>query len=590
MPRRPNSPRSRRSPALLAVSLGAPLLLIAALAAPLLFADTTFNPDWLNHLWYMWHQSLAIRANGVPSLYLNYSRGVFYPLYAFYGGTLYALAGSLSLLLGNAPLDTYVLTYLLGFLAAYGGWYWVSREFGLTRPLAHAPAIVFVTSASYLMLIYGLGDWAEFLAVSAMPLMIASGLSVVRADRLRPGPAVALAGSCILFFGSHLLTVIWGSTLLILVGSAILLCVPDARRRLTRAGAIRASALILPAVMVNAWFLLPTVAYEAHTVIAENYPHFRVLLRTTSYTVAANHLFTISRANTAGTVLTLSLPILAMGWILLSIPLSLRAARLDTWMRILLILVGATALITLLMTHVGLILALPRLYSTLQFSFRLESYVLLGISGAMLAALVLTSSGGPRAKLWNWALAPIAIVSIVGAIEQVDGHSIGLQRGAALSSYLKPTFEQEGLLNYVDDRLPVLRKRLPRVEFPPGSAAGDPISVIVRAAPGRRVDTNIRSGPDLVHITGARIVGVDAEADDVLEVSRPGRPSGQVASNRRGAGTTTRISVGPAEHLPIILGRVLSVLALLVLALELVLLPTWRRSRSRAAASINEGF
>jgi len=90
MPRRPNSPRSRRSPALLAVSLGAPLLLIAALAAPLLFADTTFNPDWLNHLWYMWHQSLAIRANGVPSLYLNYSRGVFYPLYAFYGGTLYS--------------------------------------------------------------------------------------------------------------------------------------------------------------------------------------------------------------------------------------------------------------------------------------------------------------------------------------------------------------------------------------------------------------------------------------------------------------------------------------------------------------------
>gem|GEM_PF-4760743 len=37
--------------------------------------------------------------------------------------------------------------------------------FGLGRWLAHAPGIVFVTSASYLMIVYGFGDGPEFLAV-----------------------------------------------------------------------------------------------------------------------------------------------------------------------------------------------------------------------------------------------------------------------------------------------------------------------------------------------------------------------------------------------------------------------------------------
>jgi hypothetical protein len=38
-----------------------------------------------------------------------------------------------------------VLTYVLGFAAAYGGWYWLSRMFGVGRWLAHVPGIVFVT-------------------------------------------------------------------------------------------------------------------------------------------------------------------------------------------------------------------------------------------------------------------------------------------------------------------------------------------------------------------------------------------------------------------------------------------------------------
>ncbi len=142
--------------------MAAALVVIAAGSWPLLFSDATFNTDWLNHLWYMWHQSVAIRELHAPSFFLNYSRGVFYPLYAFYGGTLYALVGTLSLVLGEAPLQAYVLTYLLGFAAAYGGWYWTARVFGVRGWRAHVPGLVFVTSSYYLTMIYAVGDWPEF--------------------------------------------------------------------------------------------------------------------------------------------------------------------------------------------------------------------------------------------------------------------------------------------------------------------------------------------------------------------------------------------------------------------------------------------
>jgi hypothetical protein len=567
----------------------APLLLIGVLAWPLLFTAATFNEDWLNHLWYIWHQSLAIRGDRLPSLFLDYSGGVFYPLYAFYGGTLYALAGALSLALGDAPLQSYVVTYLLGFAAAYGGWSWMAHSFGLRGWRAHVPGLVFLTSASYLMLIYGLGDWPEFLAVSAMPLMIAAGLSVLRADRLRFPAAFALAASAPVFFGSHLLTVIWGSTILALVGLAILACVPAARGALTRTGAMRVLGLLLPAFLVSAWFLLPTAAYESQTVIAASYPHFRELLRASMYTVAVRNLFTLSRARASGSVVTLSLPVLAMAWVALVIPCAACARRRGTWMRVLLVLCAATVLVAVAMTHAGIVLALPRLYATLQFGFRLESYVLLGVSGAVLAGLVLLSGGeragdrgesvsghsggatdrsgtaaGSAMRFMTWALVPVLAVSIFGAIEQVGSYTPGRNRDSALSSYLEPTYEQEGLLDYVDDRLPVLRRPLPRVAFAVRSAPGGRSSVVVHEPAGRLVDTNIRSTPDLLHVTGARIVGTDSEADDVLEVGRGGR-----------------ISIGPANTLPVVLGRWLSGIAILVLALEL-LWPALRRLRPAA--------
>jgi hypothetical protein len=552
----------------LAAGIGGPLLLLLALSWPLLFTGATFNEDWLNHLWYMWHESRALQATHLPSLFLDSTEGVFYPFYAFYGGTLYTLAGALSLALGGAPLQAYVLTYMLGFAAAYGGWYWLARMFGCRGWAAHVPGLVFVTAAPYLTMLYGLGDWPEFTAVSTMPLMIAAALSVLRTSRPRIWPALALAASSAIFFGSHLLTDVWGASLLGLLALALAGCVPEARRGVTRGALLRVLALMIPAALISAWFLLPAWAYESQTVIAHSYPQFRELLRHTTYVVAARRLLTLSRTPASGTIVTTALPVLAAAWTIGSVAILLGRGRRGARLRALLVIAAATVLLVLLMTHVGLILTLPRVYAILQFSFRLESYVLLGVSATLLLAIALIAREHDQAaRRWRWLLVPVALVSLIGAIVQVDAHTSKLPRGAALASFAKPTFEREGLLDYVDDELPVLRRKLPLVTFPPVAAAG--ARAVARIGPhdGRRVDSNIRSSPDLVHLEGARIVGAGAGANDVLEVA-PG---------------SKRIAVSAAATAPVVLGRYISLGALLTLILELGAI-AYRDRRSRPDA------
>ena len=73
------------------------------------------------------------------------------------------------------------------------------------------------------------------------------------------------------------------------------------------------------------------------------------------------------------------------------------------------------------MTHVGLLLTLPKPYTILQFSYRLEGYVLIGVTAAVLVVLVITPIGfvairglvvGPSSRY--------SLVSTVGAVQQVE--------------------------------------------------------------------------------------------------------------------------------------------------------------------------
>ena len=85
--------------------------------------------------------------------------------------------------------------------------------------------------------------------------------------------------------------------------------------------------------------------------------------------------------------------------------------------------------------------------------------------------------------------------------------------------------------------------------------------------------------------TGARIVGVDSELRDVLEIApEPKVSSGGGAGHTSSTGTET-ISLSTAEGLPIVAGRLLALGAALVLIAELVLVAAHdvRAWRARAA-------
>ncbi len=546
-----------------------PVLLIGALAWPLMFTSSVFYFDWVTHLWLIWQQSLAIRANHVPSFFINYSHSVFDPVYSFYGGTIYTIAGALSLVLGDTPVPTYVLTYLMAFAASYGGWYWMGRMTGLGRWQAQIPGVVFVTCPYYVQILYSSGDWPAFIGVSMIPLVIASALSVLRAERMRICPALALVASGIVFFGSHNITILWGTTVMLLTALAVIACVPEARRQVTRRGVTRVAGLAMPALLVSAWYLLPTIAYASNTWLGSGERKGRVywerLIRADMPIVSMRHLFTLSHAESfpGAQGSTAALPILVIAWLLVSIAVFQRIGRSRTWLRILLIVSAVAILIGVVMTHAGLLLALPQPYTRLQFSVRLESFVVLGITGAVLAALSLARVTAGRARLWGWTLVPLLIVSVTGAIEQVDAFPPAeprVSRSLQMESY-------ERLQNsYADARLP-LRDRngsLGIITFPASAVHGDHVSGVVDLPPGQLFDSNIGGGPELVKVTGARIVGIDPGFNDVLEIA-PG--------TRRGSRATAEtISVSTADGFPIVAGRLLTFAAILILIAQLALI------------------
>ncbi len=548
----------------------------------MLLTSSGLGGDWEHHLWYVWQQSLSIRANGAPSFFLNTPYSVFYPQYAFYGGTINALAGALTLVFGESPIAAYVLTYILGFAAAYGGWYWLSRSAGVGRWLAHAPALLFVTSACYLTLVYGEGDWAEFLGMSTIPLMLGAGVSVLRAERLCFAPALALAASSIVFFGSHDLTVLWASSFALLMGVVLLICVPGVRRLASRRGLVRLAALVIPAALVNAWFLLPTLAYASHTKIGSNYAIARETLHQTMPLVSVAHLFTLSRASTVPQTpdYALALPTAAIAWVLVSIAILLIHPRRGPWVRMLAIFSLASTAIVVLMTHAGLLLALPKPYTLLQFSYRLETYVLMGVTAAVLAILARTRSDSSRIRIWWWTFLPVLVLSSVGAVQQVDAHRRTLlPREAVLGS--RGEVFAEVFNDYAYVPLPLVAgPALPHLTIYPSQIHGSSVTVTLAAHPGQMVDTNIGGGPDLLHITGARVVGRDVGYHLVLALD-PG--AGAPPSARPNTPPTRiRVSITPAESLPVVLGRILTLIGAAVLVAELAVLLA--RTRIRRAS------
>jgi hypothetical protein len=544
-------------------------LLITALVAvvigflcwPMIFTSSGFEADWTHHLWFLWRQGVMIEHNHWPSLFLNNGGAVYYPLYTFYGGTAYALFGALSVVLGQAPLVAYVISYMAGFAASFGGLYKLARMAGLGRWYACVPGLLFITSPYYLTLIYARGDWPEFLGVSSIPLVVAAGLQVLLAERLSLRWAFALALSTVVLFGSHNLTMLWAVTALVITAAALLVAVPRARQLVRFSRLLRVAAIVVPAALVNAWYLLPAIAYQNHISIAATFEFVRYVRGSIKF-VSFARLFTLSRATVArkGPDFALSLPVLAVAWVLLSMVVSCILKGDRVWRAVLWTFAAVGLGFGILMTHAGLVLDLPRPYTLIQFSYRLETYVLLATCAAVTAALALARTW-PRAWRRAWSAIAIAVVVVggVGGFQQVNAYPRGTgehdivipDRYFVFNPKTQPPFSG-GLVDYSDSSLPVVE--LPSikaaVEFPPeiyNETVTEPISVPA----GTPLYTDLSGGPYLVKVDGARVLGRERSRHIVLMAE----------------GSTHQITLSPSNRRPVVYGRLISKLALLALAL-----------------------
>lgn len=544
---------------------------VLAVAALILFLTrlaflepTHFSGDFGNHSLYIQHQADALRTLHAPSLYLNTDFGAFYPIFAFYGGTLYVIGAAVSLLTGGSSYTAEALVYALAFAMAYGGWYWLARMVGARGWVAHAPAIVYVTAPCVLTQLYVAQAFPQAVATAAIPLMIASALSVGRADRLRAGPTAALALSTIAFTGSHNITLLWGTIVLALSAAVIVMTVPAARTLISRRGATRILAVVAPAIAVNAWFLLPDLAYAHDTAITQRLWHARNALRAPNEALTLSHQLFPRRADFA----IYTLPVFALAWALLAAA-TVRLGRGTPWRRLLVVLTLQALSIAVLMSQIRVLASLPSPFILLQFGHRLATFALCGFCGALVSALALVN----RPRSWLAGLLALVLAACLAqAADQV--HRVKLN-----STFPDLSLNQTvsyGLGDYADGTAPVVLPSRSQglLILQHEDVHGGRATFPVKGSAGTVFLINVMAPVSLVHVSGANVIGRWVAPPAASGWQQRWYLALQIPPDATGQRHT--ITISGARTFPIVAGRIISILGLLGLAAIAALL-TWRR-------------
>jgi hypothetical protein len=551
-----------------------PPVLILAVLSPMILTQRTFDPDWFNHLWLVRMQGTNISVEGHPSLFLHaydnepiHDLGVFYPQYAFYGGTLYASAGAVGLLIG-APA-AYVLFYALALAMCFGGWTWLAGQAGVRPPLAFVPGVVNVTAAYVMATAYGRGAWPELVATLTLPLLAAAAWALLRARQVRLAPAAALVVATTYLTGSHNITLVWGTVFLAVVVVAGLAALGPRGVRETlspaRLGAV--VALMALGAAVNAWFLLPDLIY-AKRVGIEAYDDGAGFFNTAHYVL---NPFREVPPESTSPGLTVQAPVLALAWALLAFLLSRGWRQGARWWRLAVglgaLLAGFLVLVLRDDPSVGPLgrrawVALPQFLRYVQFAFRLETYVTLLVCGLVLVAIVAVARA-PRSRLRAVLVAGIAAVCAVSVYQAVHQAwrqpSYSHDRAGLLDRPVREvpvTWSDAG--NFRDRSAPEVRGGANRkVRLDPSRMARSGTDVVRLPVGGAPVQTNIAAGTYLITVEGVTPIGRRERGEMVVQ--RTGGTAGPTEVRIRGANT------GPVRD-----GRTITLASLAALAFLLV--------------------
>lgn len=562
---------------------------VLLVAAPLLFTSSGFGLDFTNHLWLNWVEGTGLAQAGHPSYFLSARGiGVFYPFFAFYGGTLYTIVGGISDLLGEQPIAAYVGVTTLAVAATYGGMLWLARELGLRGPAVHAPALAVVTSAYYITNLYGRGAWTEFIAVAAIAPLLASAVHLVRAGAWRPWPVLVFVVSAVLFSGSHNITLVWGTTIMAFAAVIVWLA-RGAPRRLPVARLAMVGGLALASVAVNAWFLLPDISYAKDVRAHLELPPSGAAV---TFFDTPQLLFDPLRkvpATSTTPALFVQVPVWFLAW-------GLVAGAVLMWhrgsggrlRRVWIAAMGLLALLLCMIMITPIWSAVPFPFDEIQFPYRLGSYVFYAIAGLVLVSTLALQRAASmdesrRIFAWlRWALALVCAISVGLCVWQqwvpttLFAEDSYTNRREALTSVSVPPRTWYDPVSYTDVQAPVVSVPAGRaLIIPPSSVHGDRYAAWLNVPPGPApIQTNIAGGGYLVHISGLERVGRSPEGLTV--VRREGTEGGPV-----------HVVLEATHSATIVMGWVLSLLGCAVIVAVLAWTSIrrcrgWRAVRARS--------
>jgi len=406
-----------------------------------------------------------------------------------------------------------------------------------------------------------------------VPLVAAGGLYLVRADTIRVLPTIAYVGALVTLTGSHVITVVWGSTFLLVVAAISCFALGGrlgvSRRRLSGIVALSAAS-----VGVNLWWLLPAFVYRHHVLINTHSSALQPLGGGSQNRAA--EIFDPLRSNNLGPppILAISptnakVPVVAALWALLALGFGWRTLG-SVWRRVALGLMGvAVVLLALVMFHQPW-LVVPSLWRNVQFVIRLQTYITLAVMGlVVIGALAMRTIGSATIRR-ALTLGLVAVGALTGyqAYKQVwTLPSVLPSRGAVFANEHAPPPSWYAEDDYADVAQPVVSTTLgvvPGLTESNGQLslplAGPPRSSYafryISPKPGT-VWTNILGGPRLVNISGGKAVG--RTSTNWMIVALPGP-----------AGKPSKLVFSGAHPWPVKLGIAGSVVSVLGLGIALI--------------------
>jgi hypothetical protein len=292
--------------------------------------------------------------------------------------------------------------------------------------------------------------------------------------------------------------------------------------------------------------------------------------------VEPRYLFSLGRPASAPRFYVLVLPIVPIAWLLAGVVI-VRGRWRTGWFRVVVILLAYAVALAWLMLSTSALGGLPRPFRMIQFGFRLEAYILLGLSGATIGLMALADRVDHRvasAAVWRWAGAVVTALAVVQGAGQVHQHHLlNAETGDRADPRPYHVGRQQASQYDYEDARQFTSYDNNLLFFRVKGERGERATTSVAASPGTLLVTNLVVMPPLVKITGAAFLGHNYAHLAVLEVT-DGAGSGRV-----------RITVSAAHPWPVRLGRWLSLAGLLgLLGNGFVMVAGARRRQRRRAA------